>query len=1345
MKRFFGVFSCAALLICLLSASPAHAYHLVSMQPHYDRFEVFTDEPLVVVADQSLDLATVNADNFTVFDERTGAYLTGIITVETTTLADDTLVFTPESGTFPFAHRLRVGVDSTILDIDGQPLIDALPKQGYFVANIPDDLERPVVNDPNGFPVELYVNANVLLGFNPLDPESDTSNIMNYVPGMSATEAWKLWTGDPDVLVAVIDVGINKYSNLDLAERLFLNRGELPQPTISGDPCADWDCNGDGRFSAYDYVDDPSVYDADASGNIDPGDLIALLSDEIDNDGNGYVDDISGWDFFRNKNLAVGVPQFPEGVHGTMRAEDVVGIANNGEKTKPGFCPDCSVLSVRVGEAIVTEFNLLTAGMEYAVAMGAQVVIVAMGVANYSYEAEMAFVDAYDSGVFVVAASGDELGFHHVYPAAGEDVYSVKGVLPLPPVEWGPLDPMRLAFVESYCTNHGASIDATGVTGACSSEATSNIGGIAGLLISYAKSRGMDLSPGEIRQLLNMTAEDINQACLALNLKGCRDGWEENWGYGRVNAHRAILALGDPVFGIPERIPPDVRIVSPRWWTTMYANETPTFDVEGSVYARGRPYTWELQLGFGVEPTDDEFVSLTTGNGQEYFEGKLATINIMEFVDENWLRRRPEKSNDFTVTLRFRGWWQPEDDEPVLGEIRKAIAWHIDNDPETGLMPGFPKFMGASGVSSPLYFDMDGDADGALEVVFATANPSVEMYKYDADAHTLEIAPGFPVTLPAHPDKSYDDAVIASVAVGQVFGDGVPYIAVATNHGFVYLLHADGNNHAGGPFVEGFPVSAMEPDNTNGLTFAHGNAFMASPVLADLDADGTLEIIAASYDQHLYAWKAVDEDNDGQADAMPGFPVPLRSDEQAGLVPRNKICETNMPAQVLGTPAVGIVDPDNSDPDIAGHPAIIVPTSESCTGGLLPTGRVYAVYWNGLENEDGPFLPGWPAEVLMPLGDELPIPPLTIGMTSSPAATIYEGELLVGVGSFFWLPQIIHWDGEQTTIEHLPSRLNLGVTANGSFGRFGDDDSLWYFFPTAGLVQATENGFRLATFNIVGWDLADRRKVGWRKNYDDINFFVNPVIADLDADGSNEVIAGSGGYLLHANNIDLDEPDGWPKFTQNWATSSVVVGDVDGDRVLDVTSVTQEGNLFAWRTRGASCNGDRPAADWHRFHHDPHNTGFYGADAVPPRLVRDLHVFTTDDPDRFEFQFTAPGDDEDCGLAAMYDLRFSTDADADLRDPAVWAAATAVDGPTPVVGGTDVVATIEAPDGAAFALRSYDDAGWVSYVSNIAQPEAPTDDDDDDDDDSTPVDDDDDDDDDDDNDDDDDDDNGCGC
>src|SRR3989475_11233151 len=77
------------------------------------------------------------------------------------------------------------------------------------------------------------------------------------VSGMSVETAWRLETGRPDVVIAVLDSGI-KWNDTgamsQLRKKFHLNAGELPPPApiggcnapMGGDPR---DCNGDGVFN----------------------------------------------------------------------------------------------------------------------------------------------------------------------------------------------------------------------------------------------------------------------------------------------------------------------------------------------------------------------------------------------------------------------------------------------------------------------------------------------------------------------------------------------------------------------------------------------------------------------------------------------------------------------------------------------------------------------------------------------------------------------------------------------------------------------------------------------------------------------------------------------------------------------------------------------------------------------------------------------------------------------------------------------------------------------------------------------------------------------------------------
>ena len=69
-----------------------------------------------------------------------------------------------------------------------------------------------------------------------------------------------------------------------------------------------FDVNGDGVFNIRDYDRATWVTDVNGNGRRDPQDIIwgddgnGPCSDGVDDDANGYVDDIAGWDFFWNDN-----------------------------------------------------------------------------------------------------------------------------------------------------------------------------------------------------------------------------------------------------------------------------------------------------------------------------------------------------------------------------------------------------------------------------------------------------------------------------------------------------------------------------------------------------------------------------------------------------------------------------------------------------------------------------------------------------------------------------------------------------------------------------------------------------------------------------------------------------------------------------------------------------------------------------------------------------------------------------------------------------------------------------------------------------------------------------------
>ena len=169
-------------------------------------------------------------------------------------------------------------------------------------------------------------------------PESSLETVraaeLEYGSGNRVDRAFQINTGRFDVVIGIMDSGVY-WSHSDLVNKYYLHQGELPLPQrADGSTSSEYDSNGDGLFNVQDYAEDPRV-DITAGRErgddiLDPSDLIYTFSDGVDDDGNGYIDDISGWDFFERDNDAFHTYQDGFGDHGTTVARDVAAEGNNG-------------------------------------------------------------------------------------------------------------------------------------------------------------------------------------------------------------------------------------------------------------------------------------------------------------------------------------------------------------------------------------------------------------------------------------------------------------------------------------------------------------------------------------------------------------------------------------------------------------------------------------------------------------------------------------------------------------------------------------------------------------------------------------------------------------------------------------------------------------------------------------------------------------------------------------------------------------------------------------------------------------------------------------------------------
>ncbi len=174
---------------------------------------------------------------------------------------------------------------------------------------------------------------------------------------MDVAEAWSLSIGDPDLVIAVIDDGV-EYTHPDINDQMWVNPGEVV--------------------------------------------------DGVDNDGNGYVDDIFGYDFYSNdsdpyddNNINTG-----QGGHGTHVAGTICAEGNNSIGIV-GVVQQCRIMALRfLGPQGGYTSDAISA-VNYAVGKGVRLSNNSWGGGGYSPSLSSAIQSAGNQGHLFVAAAGN--------------------------------------------------------------------------------------------------------------------------------------------------------------------------------------------------------------------------------------------------------------------------------------------------------------------------------------------------------------------------------------------------------------------------------------------------------------------------------------------------------------------------------------------------------------------------------------------------------------------------------------------------------------------------------------------------------------------------------------------------------------------------------------------------------------------------------------------------------------------------------------------------------------------------------------------------------------------------
>jgi subtilisin family serine protease len=301
----------------------------------------------------------------------------------------------------------------------------------------------------------------------------------------NAAQAWNVATGN-GIVVAVVDSGV-KYTHPDLRDNVWTNPGEIPH-------------------------------------------------NHIDDDGNGYVDDVYGWDFVTNRNR----PRDRNG-HGTHVAGIIGAVGDNGLGVV-GMAWRSRIMAVRGINAKGFGWTSdLAKGIVYAAQNGADVLNNSWGGLGYGQTLADAVATATGLGAVVVFAAGNDGATGDIWlgPAAIPQAIAVGATEPADThasfSNGGTSMSVSAPGVDILSLRAAARVGGRVVRGryrrlSGTSMAAPHVAGLAATLLSAQP----NLSPEEVRWHLELNADQPGFP----GYEG--QPWNPYFGWGRINAARVF-------------------------------------------------------------------------------------------------------------------------------------------------------------------------------------------------------------------------------------------------------------------------------------------------------------------------------------------------------------------------------------------------------------------------------------------------------------------------------------------------------------------------------------------------------------------------------------------------------------------------------------------------------------------------------------------------------------------------------------------------------------------------------------------------------------------------------------
>src|SRR5262245_28476174 len=647
----------------------------------------------------------------------------------------------------------------------------------FYLAHLPpgvelgDALERfralgdVVTADPIAcLPVEVFPNDS-LFTYSPWFYQPATRRDIH------APEAWSISTGDTAVVVAILDTGV-------LSDHPDLGG------TVAGLPGQIW------------------TNWAEAAGVTG-----------VDDDGNGYVDDIHGWDF-----VSFGLDSLPgeDGSfedndpsdfagHGTACAGLVGALTNNGIGVS-GVLWSTRIMPLRMGWSSTFspagEVNMAFAAraVRYATRNGAQVI-------NCSWASDTtggivaAVTAAVRAGITVVNAAGNNDPFH--YLADRDDVLGVAAVDSTDTVApfsnvgsfvdlSAPGVGIRSTWSAHYTPTYIGAINGTSFSAPL-------VSGVAAMIRAQPYPGSHPITPRGIQLRLMETADDISAE---------NPGFDGLLGAGRLNAYRALTETGGS-----RVVRTGSRSIGASVLIPTNADPHVAFLTNGRKLVELNAVTGDTVMIFPTvgNPNGDLAAADLGGSlGVGLFYATLGDGVSMALAGQgaapgDWPQAGSAPNAMGTPALG------DVDGDGVLdvvscGDDGQVWAWHLDGS----LVAGYPISTGFYPLASPLLTDLDGVP--GVDVVVAGQDGTVNAYGLGGQP-----LPGWPVAVAMNPH--------APVA-GRLGPNASPVVVITAGN----ALYAFSPSGALRP---GFPVTLG------------GNATQ-DPALGDLTGDGFDEIVVTT-------------------------------------------------------------------------------------------------------------------------------------------------------------------------------------------------------------------------------------------------------------------------------------------------------------------------------------------------------------------------------------------------------------------------------------------------------------------------------------------------------------------